>query len=53
MENYKQKDVKNPVFEEELKQILDNVWKNRTNLDYNMLSLLNKISNKKYGCPLK
>jgi len=44
----------NPAIEEELKQILDDIWKNRSNLtESSMLSLLKKISNKKYGCPLR
>lgn len=43
------KDIKNPVFEEELKKSLDAIYKNRTNLDWSTLRTLEKISNKKWG----
>lgn len=53
MENNKKLSI-NPVIEEELKQILEDIWNNRINLtEDSMVKLLRKISNKKYGCSLK
>lgn len=37
----------NPYIEQELKDILDKIYKNRYNLDSGMISLLKKISEKR------
>jgi len=37
----------NPYIEQELKDILDKIYKNRNNLDSGMISLLKKISEKR------
>jgi hypothetical protein len=37
----------NPVWEEEIKKVLDELWKNRFNLSLRNVELLRKLSNKK------
>lgn len=42
----------NPYIEQELKDILDKIYKNKHNLDTGMISLLKKISEKRMYVPL-
>jgi putative aminopeptidase FrvX len=38
----------NPVWEAEIKKVLDELWKNRFNLSLKNVELLRRLSNKKY-----
>jgi hypothetical protein len=37
----------NPVWENEIRQILDQIWENRSNLGLGSLEILRRLSNKK------